>query len=59
MFKTILQSILFILLIALAYNFVTTLEVDYYYNVINRDVYLLKASAFMIISSLLIYLSYK
>lgn len=59
MFKTILQSILFILLIALAYNFVTTLEVDHYYNVINRDVYLLKASAFMIISSLLIYLSYK
>lgn len=59
MFKTILQALLLITLLALAYNFVTTLEVDHYYNVINRDVYLLKASAFMIISSLLIYISYK
>lgn len=59
MFKTILQALLLITLLALAYNFVTTLEVDYYYNVINRDVSLLKASAFMIISSLLIYISYK
>lgn len=59
MFKTILQTLLLITLLALAYNFVTTLEVDYYYNVINRDVSLLKASAFMIISSLLIYISYK
>ena len=59
MFKTILQALLLIALLALAYNFVNTLEVDYYYNVINRDVSLLKASAFMIISSLLIYISYK
>lgn len=59
MFKTILQALLLITLLALAYNFVTTLQVDYHYNVINRDVSLLKASAFMIISSLLIYISYK
>lgn len=59
MFKTILQTLLLITLLALAYNFVNTLQVDYYYNVINRDTSLLKASAFMIISSLLIYISYK
>ena len=59
MFKTILQTLLLITLLALAFNFVTALEVDYYYNVINRDESLLKAGAFMIISSLLIYISYK
>ena len=39
-----LQLLAFIAMIGLIINFITTLEWDYYYNIINRDVFLIKAT---------------
>lgn len=57
--KSNLQLILFISMIALAINFVTTMEIDHYYNVINREIYIAKAVLFFGLGCLLTYLCYE
>ena len=59
MLKSNLQLILFISMIALAINFVTTLEIDYYYNVVNRDIYIIKACIFFAMGAYLTYSFYE
>lgn len=58
MLKTNLQLILFISMIGLAINFVTTLEIDYYYNVINREIFIAKACIFFAMGVYLTYTLY-
>lgn len=59
MIKSNLQLILFISMIALAINFVTTLEIDHYYNVIDREVFIAKAVLFFGLGCLLLYFCYE
>lgn len=59
MTKSNLQLILFISMIALAINFLTTLEIDHYYNVIDREVFIAKAVLFFGLGCLLTYTLYE
>ena len=54
-----LQLLAFISLIGLVINFITTLEWDYYYNVINRDVFLIKATIILALAVYILYESYR
>lgn len=54
-----LQLLAFIALISLIVNFITTLEWDYYYNIINRDVFIIKALIIIALSLYILYESYR
>ena len=56
--RTQLQLIAFIALIGLIINFITTLEWDYYYNIINREVFAIKATIIIALSLYILYESY-
>lgn len=54
-----LQLLAFIAMIGLIINFITTLEWDYYYNIINRDVFLIKATLILALAMYVLYESYR
>lgn len=57
--RSTLQLLVFIFMICLAVNIVTTLEIDYYYNVIHREVFMIKAAIFIALGVYLTYLTYE
>ena len=54
-----LQLLAFIAMIGLIINFITTLEWDYYYTIINRDVLLIKATLILSLAMYVLYESYR
>lgn len=57
--RSTLQLLVFIFIICLGVNFVTTLEWDHYYNVIDREVFIAKAVLFIASCAYLLYLTYE